>query len=105
MTYNPALSYTTAHATIACRGYGDSADRCEMGNGNYVSKAYNARRVAICTLNGVTLYEITDTTTRYEIYWDGELVDRYTKRTTAISYTADFAGVSVKAIHKIIDRI
>lgn len=102
MTYNPAISYTTAHATIACRGYGDNDDGFIHGHGTYASKAYTAKVTTICSVNGVTLREVVDATTKYEIYWDGELIDRYTKRETAINYCADFAGITSRALAKLI---
>lgn len=90
INYNNTFS---AENTIACRNDGSNNNFRSIGKtgGAYVGKAYNPDIKTICKAND---FELRSVGTRYEILWDGEVLNRYPNLKTAETFFIDFADLT-----------
>lgn len=96
-TYN-----STAKAEIACRDTHDCESdnkHTAKGDGHYEQKAYNPIITIVCSLDGVTLRTVKSVDTKYEILFDGILMNRYPTLKIAENFFMDFTGIT-KAKYK-----
>lgn len=71
--------------------YGYQEGNGARGLGTYVGKAYSAEIKTICKAND---FELRLVGTRYEILWDGEVLNRYPNLKTAETFFIDFADLT-----------
>jgi hypothetical protein len=81
----------SAENTIACRHTGKDIEATGKTGGAYVGKAYNPTIKTICKAND---FELRSVGTRYEILWDGEVLNRYPNLKTAETFFIDFADLT-----------
>ena len=75
--------------TIACREYNDDFKTC--GAGKYESVAFTCE--TLCEIDGVALRKEGTNVVRYALTMDGEPINKFTNRKTAVEMFLDFAGV------------
>jgi len=85
--------------TIACRNNGTEVEA--HGIGHYEQRAYNPIIKTIAEAEGFTLRTIESVGTKYEILWDGEVLNRYPSLKTAEAFFIDFAGITKAKYNKI----
>lgn len=73
--------------------YADN-EHSARGCGAYESKAYAPTITTICEAEGFTLRTVESVGIRYEILWDGEVLNRYPSLKTAEAFFIDFAGIT-----------
>lgn len=71
--------------------YGYQQESKARGLGTYVGRAYSPEIKTICKVNG---FELRVVGTRYEILWDGELLNRYPSLKEAEVFFIDFADLT-----------
>lgn len=71
--------------------YGYQQGSKARGLGTYVGRAYNPEIKTICKVNG---FELRVVDTRFEILWDGELLNRYPSLKEAEIFFIDFADLT-----------
>lgn len=99
MNFNTTFS---AENTIACRNNGTQIE--VHGSGAYEQRPYNPTVTTVCEANGFTLRTIESVGVKYEILWDGELLNRYPSLRDAETFFIDFAGIT-KAKYKKLKRV
>ena len=95
-------SYTTFSEdfTLACRDCTDKPTYYELDSvghacRKYVQKAYTCETKTLCEVNGFLLRSVkTSVKTKFEILWNGELLNTYPNEKTAISFFIDFAEIT-----------
>ena len=93
---------STAKAQIACRDTHDCESdnkHTAKGDGHYEQKPYNPIITVICSVDDVTLRTVKSVDTKFEILFDGVVMNRYKTLKIAESYFMDFTGIS-KAKYK-----
>lgn len=80
--------------------YADN-DHAARGCGYYEQHAYAPKITTIAEAEGFTLRTIESVGTKYEILWDGEVLNRYPSLTTAETFFMDFAGITKAKYKKI----
>lgn len=85
--------------TIACRNNGTEIEA--HGCGYYEQRAYAPKITTIAEAEGFTLRTIESVGTKYEILWDGEVLNRYPNLKTAETFFMDFAGITKAKYKKI----
>ena len=83
--------------------YADN-DHAACGCGYYEQRAYAPKITTIAEAEGFTLRTIESVGTKYEILWDGEVLNRYPSLKTAETFFMDFAGIT-KAKYKKIKKV
>ena len=96
MNYNETFSEKN---TIACRNNGVEVEA--HGCGHYEQKAYNPIIKTVAEAEGFTLRTIESVGIKYEIVWDGEVLNRYPNLKTAETFFMDFAGITKAKYNKI----
>ena len=91
INYNSTFS---AENTIACRHTGKDIEATGKTGGAYVGKAYNPTIKTICKANDFELRTVESVSVKYEILWDGEVLNRYPNLKTAETFFIDFAGIT-----------
>lgn len=81
--------------------YGYDSGSCARGLGVYVGKAYEPTITVLCEVEGMVLRAIKGLSDKYEILWDGELLNRYPNRKTAETFFIDFAGITKAKYNKL----
>ena len=89
----------TENNTIACRNNGTEVEA--HGIGHYEQRAYNPTIKTIAEAEGFTLRSIESVGVKYEILWDGEILNRYPSLKTAETFFIDFAGITKGKYNKI----
>ena len=97
--FNYNNAYSEANQ-IACRNNGDSSFRT-TGCGTYNQKAYNPTIKVVCEANGVMLRTVKSVDVKFEVWMDGELINRYPSLKIAQAFFIDFAGISKSKFKKI----
>ena len=99
INYNNAFS---AENTIACRNNGNSDFRANGKNGGaYVGKAVETITTTICEAEGFSLQMVESIGTKYQIIWDGELLNRYPSLKEAEAFFIDFTGMTKAKYNKV----
>lgn len=80
--------------------YADS-EHAARGCGYYEQRAYAPKITTIAEAEGFTLRTIKSVGTKYEILWDGEVLNRYPSLKTAETFFIDFAGITKNKYNKI----
>lgn len=75
--------------TIACREY--NADFKTHGSGKYESVAFKTE--TLCEMDGVKLTKEGTNMVKYALTMDGEPINKWSDRRTAVEMFLDFAGV------------
>lgn len=96
INYNAAFNENN---TFACRNNGIKIEA--HGAGHYEQHAYNPIIKTIAEAEGFILRSIESVDTKYEILWDGELLNHYPNLKTAEAFFIDFAGISKAKYNKI----
>lgn len=86
MTINENMSVPT----IACREYSEDFKTC--GAGYYESVAFTCE--TLCEIDGVALRKEGKQVVKYALTMDGDVLNRFTNRKTAVEMFLDFAGVN-----------
>lgn len=89
----------TPDNTIACRNNGVEVEA--HGAGAYNQRAYNPVITTIAEAEGFTLRTVESIGVKYEILWDGEVLNRYPSLRTAETFFIDFAGITKTKYNKI----
>ncbi len=71
------------------------------GCGYYDQKAYNPIIKTVAKAEGFELRTIESVGIKYEILWDGEVLNRYPNLRTAETFFIDFAGITKAKYNKI----
>ena len=96
MNYNTLYNENN---TIACRNNGTEVEA--HGIGHYEQHAYNPIIKTIAEAEGFILRSIESVGVKYEILWDGEILNRYPSLKTAETFFIDFAGITKGKYNKI----
>ena len=96
MNYNTTY---TENNTIACRNNGTEVEA--HGIGHYEQHAYNPIITTLCEANGFELRTIESVGIKYEILWDGEILNRYPNLKTAETFFIDFVGITKGKYNKL----
>lgn len=96
INYNEALSEKN---TIACRNTGTEIE--VHGDGHYEQKPYNPIIKNICSIDGVTLRTVQSIDTKFEILFDGVVMNRYKTLQIAENYFMDFTGITKAKFKKL----
>jgi len=75
--------------TIACREY--NADFKTCGAGKYESVAFKSE--TLCEMEGISLRKEGTNVVKYSLWMDGEPINKYSNRKTAVEMFLDFCGV------------
>lgn len=94
--YNNAYSEKN---TIACRNNGTEIE--VHGCGYYEQNAYNPIIKTIAEAEGFELRTVESVGIKYEILWDGEILNRYPSLKTAEAFFIDFTGMTKSKYNKI----
>lgn len=62
------------------------------GNGKYESVAFKSE--TLCEMEGISLRKEGTNVVKYSLWMDGEPINKYTSRKTAVEMFLDFCGVS-----------
>ena len=81
--------------------YGYNEGSKARGCGHYEQKAYDPKVTTIAEAEGFTLRTIESVGTKYEILWDGEVLNRYPSLKTAEAFFIDFTGITKGKYNKI----
>ena len=93
MAFNYNTTFT-AENTIACRHTGREIEATGETNGAYVGKAVETTITTICEAEGFSLQKVESMGVKYQIIWDGELLNRYPSLKDAEAYFIDFTGMT-----------
>ena len=94
--YNNAY---TENNTIACRNNGTEIE--VHGCGHYEQNAYKPTIKTIAESDGFELRTVENVGIKYEILWDGEVLNRYPSLKTAEAFFIDFTGMTKAKYNKI----
>jgi len=82
--------------------YSEKKDVNNRSCGEYKQKAYNPEITVVCSVDEITFQIVkTSVATKFEILWDGALLNRYPNRKTAEAYFMDFAGITKAKYNKL----
>ena len=96
MNYNTTY---TENNTIACRNNGTEIE--VHGSGHYEQNAYKPIIKTIAEAEGFELRTVENAGIKYEILWDGEVLNRYPSLKTAEAFFIDFTGITKSKYNKI----
>lgn len=85
--------------TITCRNNGPEIE--VHGCGYYEQNAYNPIIKTIAKVEGFELRTVESVGVKYEILWDGEILNRYPSLKTAEAFFIDFTGITKGKYNKI----
>lgn len=91
INYNSTFS---AENTIACRHTGRDIEATGKNGGAYVGKAVETTITTICEAEGFSLQKVESVGVKYQIIWDGELLNRYPSLKDAEAFFIDFTGMT-----------
>jgi hypothetical protein len=91
INYNSTFS---AENTLACRNNGTEIEARGRNNGAYVGKAVETTTTTICEAEGFSLQKVESVGVKYQIIWDGELLNRYPSLKDADAFFIDFTGMT-----------
>lgn len=91
INYNSAFS---AENTFACRHTGKDIEATGKTGGAYVGKAVETITTTICETEGFSLQKVESMGVKYQIIWDGELLNRYPSLKDAEAFFIDFTGMT-----------
>ena len=80
--------------------YGYNKREATRGCGTYVNRAYAPTITNICEVDGILLRTVESLTVKYEILWDGKVLNTYPNLKTAETYFIDFAGITRNKYNK-----
>lgn len=103
MNFNTAC-HSTAHATVSCResnSFSNEKGHTASGCGEYRQKAYDPKVSVVCEYNKCVLRIVEAYNTKYEIFYEGELFNRYSNFSIAETFFIDFAGLTKSKYKKL----
>lgn len=74
------------------KGFCQMERNCVNGAGNYESVAFTYE--TLCEIDGVALRKEGKQVVKYALTMDGDVLNRFTNRKTAVEMFLDFAGVN-----------
>ena len=81
--------------------YGYNQGAQARGCGHYEQKAYAPKITVVAKFEGFMLRTVESIGVKYEIVFDGEVLNRYPNLKTAETFFIDFAGITKAKYNKI----
>ena len=97
INYNSAW---TSENTIACAHTGNKIEVVGKNSAAYKGKAVETTTTTICEAEGFSLQKVESVGVRYQIVWDGELLNRYPSLKDAEAFFIDFTGMTKAKYNK-----